>query len=72
MLDDPVLLDQLLESLPVLPPCDVVDPADDQTLPRLIEVLERRNQIRRMMIGQIDKSGTGIFYTSQIISHIYC
>uniref|UniRef100_A0A7N6BUB1 Kinesin-like protein n=1 Tax=Anabas testudineus TaxID=64144 RepID=A0A7N6BUB1_ANATE len=44
------------ENLPVLPPCDVVDPADDQTLPRLIEVLERRHQIRQMMMGQIDKT----------------
>uniref|UniRef100_A0A7N6C2T2 Kinesin-like protein n=1 Tax=Anabas testudineus TaxID=64144 RepID=A0A7N6C2T2_ANATE len=48
--------DELSQNLPVLPPCDVVDPADDQTLPRLIEVLERRHQIRQMMMGQIDKT----------------
>uniref|UniRef100_A0A7N6FK90 Kinesin-like protein n=1 Tax=Anabas testudineus TaxID=64144 RepID=A0A7N6FK90_ANATE len=56
--DDPVILDRLIENLPVLPPCDVVDPADDQTLPRLIEVLERRHQIRQMMMGQLNSKET--------------
>nr|XP_046249058.1 kinesin-like protein KIF23 isoform X2 [Scatophagus argus] len=51
--DDPV---QLIESLPALPPCELVDPADDQTLPRLIEVLERRQRIRQMMTDQFNKT----------------
>ncbi|XP_058484927.1 kinesin-like protein KIF23 isoform X6 [Solea solea] len=54
--DDPVLLNQLIESLPVLPPCELVDPADDQTLPRLIEVLETRLRIRQMMTEQFNKT----------------
>ncbi|XP_054626686.1 kinesin-like protein KIF23 isoform X2 [Dunckerocampus dactyliophorus] len=54
--DDPVLLNQLIESLPPLPTCDLVDPADDQTLPRLIEVLEKRHHIRQLMAEQFNKT----------------
>ncbi|XP_039993252.1 kinesin-like protein KIF23 isoform X9 [Xiphias gladius] len=54
--DDPLLVNQLIESLPALPPCELVDPADDQTLPRLIEVLERRHRIRQMMTEQFNKT----------------
>uniref|UniRef100_A0A8C6LJA4 Kinesin-like protein n=1 Tax=Nothobranchius furzeri TaxID=105023 RepID=A0A8C6LJA4_NOTFU len=43
----------LIESLPALPPCELVDPTDDQTLPRLIEVLEQRHRIRQMMTEQV-------------------
>lgn len=63
--DDPALLNQLIESLPAMPPCELVDPADDQTLPRLIEVLERRHRIRQMMTEEFNKTGTGqFFYTT--------
>lgn len=65
--DDPVLLDQLIGSLPALPPCELVDPADDQTLPRLIEVLERRHRVRQMMTEQFDKTGTGPLSALQIM-----
>uniref|UniRef100_A0A3P8PZ94 Kinesin-like protein n=1 Tax=Astatotilapia calliptera TaxID=8154 RepID=A0A3P8PZ94_ASTCA len=54
--DDRVLMTQLIESLPDLPTCELVDPADDQTLPRMIEVLERRHQIRQMMTEQFNKT----------------
>ncbi|XP_071392323.1 kinesin-like protein KIF23 isoform X1 [Centroberyx affinis] len=54
--DDPALLNQLIDSLPALPPCELVDPADDQTLPRLIEILERRHRIRQMMTEQFTKT----------------
>ncbi|XP_072237065.1 kinesin-like protein KIF23 [Leuresthes tenuis] len=54
--DDPDLMNQLIESLPALPPCELVDPADDQTLPRLIEVLERRHRIRQMMTEQFNQT----------------
>ncbi|KAM9860460.1 kinesin-like protein KIF23 [Aulostomus maculatus] len=54
--DDPGLLTQLIESLPPLPPCDLVDPADDQTLPRLIQVLEKRHRIRQMMTVQFNNT----------------
>lgn len=58
-------MNQLIESLPPLPPCELLDPADDQTLPRLIEVLERRHRIRQMMTDQVNKTGAGPF-SSQI------
>ncbi|XP_010768266.1 kinesin-like protein KIF23 isoform X1 [Notothenia coriiceps] len=56
--DDTALLDQLMESLPALPRCELLDPADDQTLPRLMEVLERRHRVRQMMTEQFNKSAT--------------
>ncbi|XP_074523311.1 kinesin-like protein KIF23 isoform X2 [Halichoeres trimaculatus] len=58
--DDPGLLNQLIESLPPLPPCELVDPADDQTLPRLIEALERRQQIRQMLAEQFSKTAARV------------
>ncbi|KAM4744988.1 kinesin-like protein KIF23 isoform 2-T2 [Anableps anableps] len=54
--EDPVLLSQLIESLPPLPPCELSDPSDDQTLPRLIEVLERRHRIRQMITEQFNQT----------------
>ncbi|XP_063738672.1 kinesin-like protein KIF23 isoform X2 [Eleginops maclovinus] len=56
--DDAALLDQLIESLPTLPRCELVDPADDQTLPRLMEVLERRHRVRQMMTEQFNKTAS--------------
>ncbi|XP_034432056.1 kinesin-like protein KIF23 isoform X5 [Hippoglossus hippoglossus] len=50
--DDPNLLNRLIESLPALPPSEVVDAFDDQTLPRLVEVLEKRQHIRQMISEQ--------------------
>ncbi|KAM7405845.1 hypothetical protein PAMP_000265 [Pampus punctatissimus] len=58
--DDPVPLNQLIESLPALPPCELMDPADDQTLPRMIEVLERRHRIRQMMSDQFNKTASAM------------
>ncbi|XP_005930492.1 kinesin-like protein KIF23 isoform X9 [Haplochromis burtoni] len=58
--DDRVLMTQLIESLPDLPTCELVDPADDQTLPRMIEVLERRHQIRQMMTEQFNKTANTV------------
>uniref|UniRef100_A0AAX7V477 Kinesin-like protein n=1 Tax=Astatotilapia calliptera TaxID=8154 RepID=A0AAX7V477_ASTCA len=57
---DEVLMTQLIESLPDLPTCELVDPADDQTLPRMIEVLERRHQIRQMMTEQFNKTANTV------------
>ncbi|KAJ0056457.1 hypothetical protein NL108_008062 [Boleophthalmus pectinirostris] len=54
--DDPLLLTQLIESLPPLPPCTLVDPADDQLLPNLIQVLEKRLHIRQMLTEQFNKT----------------
>ncbi|KAM8893634.1 kinesin-like protein KIF23 isoform 2-T2 [Spinachia spinachia] len=57
-LDDPAVMIQLVESLPALPHCELLDPADDQSLPRLIEILERRLRVRQMMAEQFDKTAT--------------
>ncbi|XP_034736635.1 kinesin-like protein KIF23 isoform X2 [Etheostoma cragini] len=54
--DDQALLNQLMESLPAMPRCELVDPADDQTLPRLIEVLETRHRVRLMLTEQFNKT----------------
>ncbi|XP_078129944.1 kinesin-like protein KIF23 isoform X5 [Sander vitreus] len=56
--DDPALLNQLMESIPAMPRCELVDPADDQTLPRLIEVLERRHRVRQMLAEQFNKTAS--------------
>lgn len=56
IVDDPVL-GQLIESLPPLHPCELLDPADDQTLPRLIEVLEQRHRIRQTITEQVNRTG---------------
>lgn len=55
--DDHVLLDQVMESLPALPSCELMDPADDQTLPRLIEALEKRHRVRQIMSEQLNQTG---------------
>uniref|UniRef100_A0A3B4ZQI9 Kinesin-like protein n=1 Tax=Stegastes partitus TaxID=144197 RepID=A0A3B4ZQI9_9TELE len=52
--------DELSQSLPALPGCELVDPADDQTLPRLIEVLERRHRVRQMMSEQFNKTANSL------------
>ncbi|XP_037104040.1 kinesin-like protein KIF23 isoform X3 [Syngnathus acus] len=54
--DDAALLNQLIESFPPMPSCELVDPGDDQTLPRLIEVLEKRHHIRQLMAEQFNKA----------------
>ncbi|XP_052368086.1 kinesin-like protein KIF23 [Oncorhynchus keta] len=55
-IEDGSVLNQLLDSLPALPACELVDPTDEQILPRLIEVLERRHRIRQMITEQYTKT----------------
>ncbi|XP_050990700.1 kinesin-like protein KIF23 isoform X1 [Labeo rohita] len=54
--DSPTVLNQLLQSFPPLPPCEISGPNDDVTLPRLIEALEKRHKIRQMMIDEYNKT----------------
>ncbi|KAM8761690.1 kinesin-like protein KIF23 isoform 4-T4 [Acanthopagrus schlegelii] len=56
--DDPALLNRIIESLPAVPPCELMDPADDQTLQRLIEVLEKRHRMRQMMTEQVNRTAS--------------
>uniref|UniRef100_A0A8C2BA09 Kinesin-like protein n=1 Tax=Cyprinus carpio TaxID=7962 RepID=A0A8C2BA09_CYPCA len=56
MCKSPTVLNQLLQSFPPLPPCEISGPNDDVTLPRLIEALEKRHKIRQMMIEEYNKT----------------
>ncbi|XP_027017836.1 kinesin-like protein KIF23 isoform X3 [Tachysurus fulvidraco] len=49
-------LNQLVQNMPPLPSCEISDPTDDHTLPRLIEALEKRHRIRQMMTEEYNKS----------------
>uniref|UniRef100_A0AAR2KYM2 Kinesin-like protein n=1 Tax=Pygocentrus nattereri TaxID=42514 RepID=A0AAR2KYM2_PYGNA len=49
-------LSQLLQSLPSLPPCEISDPADDHTFPRVIECLEKRLKVRQMLTEEYNKA----------------
>uniref|UniRef100_A0A8C7SP41 Kinesin-like protein n=1 Tax=Oncorhynchus mykiss TaxID=8022 RepID=A0A8C7SP41_ONCMY len=50
------VMHQLLQNLPPLPASEITDPHDDITLPRLIEVLEKRHKIRQMMTQEYNRS----------------
>uniref|UniRef100_A0A8C1LGB4 Kinesin-like protein n=1 Tax=Cyprinus carpio TaxID=7962 RepID=A0A8C1LGB4_CYPCA len=50
------LLNQLLQSFPPLPPCEISGPNDNVTLPRLIEALEKRHKVRQMMVEEYNKT----------------
>ncbi|KAK7160247.1 hypothetical protein R3I93_008021 [Phoxinus phoxinus] len=52
----PTILNQLLQSFPPLPTCELSGPNDDVTLPRLIEALEKRHRVRQMMIEEYNKT----------------
>ncbi|XP_048887508.1 kinesin-like protein KIF23 isoform X3 [Brienomyrus brachyistius] len=54
--DSTSIISQLLQSLPPLPPSEITDPSDDHTLPRLIEVLEKRSRIRQMITEEFNKT----------------
>lgn len=49
----------VLQSFPPLPSCELLDVNDEQTLPRLIEALERRHHLRQMMIEEFNKQCKG-------------
>ncbi|XP_060138554.1 kinesin-like protein KIF23 isoform X6 [Zootoca vivipara] len=46
----------LLQNFPPMPSCELLDINDDQTLPRLIEVLEKRHRIRQMLSEEFTKN----------------
>ncbi|KAG7333220.1 hypothetical protein KOW79_003355 [Hemibagrus wyckioides] len=54
--EPPTALNHLLQNLPPLPSCEISDPTDDLTLPRLIEALEKRHRIRQMMTEEYNKA----------------
>ncbi|NXH04832.1 KIF23 protein, partial [Loxia leucoptera] len=44
------------QSFPPLPPCELLDINDDQTLPKLIEALEQRHKMRQMLTEEFAKN----------------
>uniref|UniRef100_A0A3Q3LF76 Kinesin-like protein n=1 Tax=Mastacembelus armatus TaxID=205130 RepID=A0A3Q3LF76_9TELE len=54
--DVPSVINHLVHSLPPLPSCELTDPHDDITLPRLIEALQNRHRVRQMMIEDYNKA----------------
>ncbi|XP_076980041.1 kinesin-like protein KIF23 isoform X4 [Tamandua tetradactyla] len=53
--DEPLVTEVVLQSFPPLPSCEILDINDEQTLPRLIEALEKRHHLRQMMIDEFNK-----------------
>ncbi|XP_040457447.1 kinesin-like protein KIF23 isoform X3 [Falco naumanni] len=48
--------EMFLQNFPPLPSCELLDVNDDQTLPRLIEVLEKRHKTRQMLLKEFGKN----------------
>ncbi|XP_064312069.1 kinesin-like protein KIF23 isoform X8 [Phalacrocorax carbo] len=48
--------EMFLQNLPPLPSCELLDVNDDQTLPKLIEVLEKRHKLRQMLSEEFAKN----------------
>lgn len=59
----------LVSSLPPLPSCVLLDPHDDTTLPRLIEALQNRNQLRQNMIEQYNRAANIVKSALQELDH---
>ncbi|XP_047592672.1 kinesin-like protein KIF23 isoform X3 [Lutra lutra] len=53
--DEPLVTEVVLQSFSPLPSCELLDINDEQTLPRLIEALEKRHHLRQMMIDEFHK-----------------
>uniref|UniRef100_A0A8C3JHT6 Kinesin-like protein n=1 Tax=Calidris pygmaea TaxID=425635 RepID=A0A8C3JHT6_9CHAR len=50
------VLEMFLQNFPPLPACELLDINDDQTLPKLIEVLEKRHKLRQMLSKEFSKA----------------
>ncbi|KAL4005735.1 hypothetical protein ACER0C_005448 [Sarotherodon galilaeus] len=58
--DMPAAANPLILSLPSLPSCELTDPHDDITLPRLIEALKNRQRVKQMLIEECSKTANMI------------
>lgn len=58
--------EMFLQSLPPLPSCELLDVNDDQTLPKLIEVLEKRHKLRQMLSEEFAKNGKSLNISMQL------
>lgn len=64
--DVPSVINHLVQSLPPLPSSELTDANDDITLPRLIEALQERHQIRQMLIDEYNKAGASPHLSSTL------
>lgn len=62
--DMPAAANPLILSLPSLPSCELTDPHDDITLPRLIEALKNRQRVKQMLIEDCSKTGVCSHFSS--------
>lgn len=62
--DMPPAANTLILSLPSLPSCELTDPHDDITLPRLIEALKNRQRIKQMLMKDYSKIGVCSHFSS--------
>uniref|UniRef100_A0A8B9KS34 Kinesin-like protein n=1 Tax=Astyanax mexicanus TaxID=7994 RepID=A0A8B9KS34_ASTMX len=56
---------KILQNLPPVPSCEISDPSDDLTLPRVIECMEKRMKMRQMFTEEYNKAGM-IFLASML------
>ncbi|XP_075063644.1 kinesin-like protein KIF23 isoform X9 [Mixophyes fleayi] len=68
--DEQAVMEMLIQSFPPIPSCELLDANDDQTLPRLIEALEKRRRIRQMMAEEFNKSATSFRATLQDLNGV--
>ncbi|XP_050834245.1 kinesin-like protein KIF23 isoform X4 [Serinus canaria] len=54
--EEPSAAELFFQSFPPLPPCELLDINDDQTLPKLIEALEQRHKMRQMLTEEFAKN----------------
>ncbi|XP_053319561.1 kinesin-like protein KIF23 isoform X3 [Spea bombifrons] len=54
--DDQSVIEVLIQSFPPIPSCELLNANDENTLPLLIEVLEKRRRIRHMMAEEFNKN----------------
>ncbi|XP_014743290.1 PREDICTED: kinesin-like protein KIF23 [Sturnus vulgaris] len=54
--EEPSAAELFFQSFPPLPPCELLDINDDQTLPKLIEALEQRHKMRQMLAEEFTKN----------------
>nr|XP_033776319.1 kinesin-like protein KIF23 isoform X5 [Geotrypetes seraphini] len=50
------VMEILIQSFPPLTSCELLDANDDQTMPRLIETLEKRQRTRQMLMDEFKKN----------------
>ncbi|XP_056356103.1 kinesin-like protein KIF23 isoform X6 [Oenanthe melanoleuca] len=54
--EEPSAAELFFQNFPPLPPCELLDINDDQTLPKLIEALEQRHKMRQMLAEEFAKN----------------